>query len=174
MKACAAKAAVVRVAALVGCAAAGVGMALATPALATPSPYPNLDGYQRESNLEPFRVIDQRGVWLTTPMGLRCGIDDDGSYGCSGTLPGAPPGDNEVAWFVGDPFPRQYHTDQPRFDSGVTQNLLIGLSYVQFRGSTCAVTKESGIYCSHENDPNSQLMVTNEMTFRGGDATPSS
>lgn len=158
----------------VGTALVAIGMSVPAPAAAASSPYPDIAGYQHETNLETFKVTDERGVWLTTPVGLRCGIDEDGSYGCSGNLPGAPPGDNEVAWFVGDPFPRLYQTDQPRFDSGVTQTLLNGLHDVRFRDSTCAVNKESEIYCIHGNDPNSQLMVTNNMVFRGSEATPSS
>jgi hypothetical protein len=35
------------------------------------------------------------------------------------------------------------------------------------------VNRESAVYCIHGDDPNSQLMVTTAMTWRGSDATPS-
>jgi hypothetical protein len=148
----------------------------AAPASAVPaqSPYPDTAQYQRIVDLERFKVTDQGGIWFTTPEGRYCGIGDDGSYGCSGDLPGVPPGENEVGWFPGDPFPRLYHTDEPRFASGTRQMLLVGQTYVEYRGSRCAVTMESGIYCIHGDEPNSQIMVTSYTTWRGSDAIPSS
>jgi hypothetical protein len=156
-------------------AGAAIGLGAAAPASAVPAkpPYPDTAQYQRVVGLEKFKVIDHDGLWFTTPEGLYCGIGDDGSYGCSGNLPGAPPGENEVGWFPGDPFPRLYHTDKPRFASGTRQMVLVGQTYVEYRGSRCAVTKESGVYCIH-GEPNSQIMVTSYMTWRGSDAIPSS
>jgi hypothetical protein len=157
-------------------AVATIGIGVAAPAHAAPAagPYPDITQYERVVNLEKFKVTDEDGIWLTTPVGLYCGIGGDGSYGCTGNLPGAPPGENEVGWFPGDPSPRLYHTDEPRFASGTRQTILNGLTYVEYRGSRCAVTRESGIYCIHGDDPSSQIMVTTGMTWRGSDATPSS
>ena len=153
-----------------------VATALASPAHAAPvqSPYPDSSGYRSVSSTWIYRVVDEDGVWFTSPVGLRCGIADDGSYGCSGNLPGAPAGDNEVAWFVGDPFPRLYHTDDARFSSPAGQTILREQTYLEYRGSRCATTRDSAIYCIHGDDPNSQLMVTTSMTWRGADAVPSS
>lgn len=158
------------------CAGAVIGVGAAAPAAAVPAqgPYPDTAGYQRVTNLQIFQVTDRDGIWFTTPVGLYCGIEEDGSYGCSGDLPGAPPGENEVAWFLSDPFPRLYHTDEPRFNSGARQTILIGQTYLEYRGSRCAVNRESAVYCIRGDDPNSQLMVTTGMTWRGSDATPSS
>jgi hypothetical protein len=152
-----------------------IGVGVATPAAGIPArgPYPDTAKYQPVSNIFTYIVTDRDGLWFTTPEGLYCGIEDDGSYGCSGDLPGAPPGENEVAWFVGDPSPRLYHTDEPRFHSGTRQTILVGATYLDYRGSRCAVNRESAVYCIHGDDPNSQLMVTTGMTWRGSDATPS-
>jgi hypothetical protein len=155
-------------------AAIGVGAAAPASAVPTQSPYPDLTPYERVVDLEKFKVIDREGIWFTTPVGQHCGIGEDGSYGCSGDLPGAPPGENEVGWFPGEPFPRLYHADKPRFASGAGQSIIHGRTYLEYRGSRCGVTMESGIYCVHGDDPNSQIMVTTGMTWRGRDAAPSS
>jgi hypothetical protein len=152
-----------------------IGVSVAAPAAGIPStgPYPDIAKYQPVSNIFNYIVTDRDGIWFTTPEGVYCAIEDDGSYGCSGDLPGAPPGENEVAWFVGDSFPRLYHTDEPRFNSGTRQTILIGETYLDYRGSRCAVNRESAVYCIRGGDPNSQLMVTTAMTWRGSDATSS-
>lgn len=157
-------------------AGAVIGMGVAAPASAVPaqSPYPDITQYQRVTDLEKFKVVDRDGIWFTTLVGLYCGLGEDGSYGCSGDLPGAPAGANEVGWFPGEPFPRLYHADKPRFASGTRQMILVAQTYVEYRGSRCAVTHDSGIYCMHGDDRNSQIMVTTGMTWRGSDATPSS
>lgn len=157
-------------------AGAAIGVGAAAPAAAVPAqgPYPDTSQYQRVIDLEKFKVTDRDGIWFTTPEGLYCGIEEDGSYGCSGDLPGAPRVENEVAWFLGDPFPRLYQTDEPRFNSGARQTILVGQTYLEYRGSRCAVNRESAIYCIHGDDLNSQLIVTTGMTRRGSDATPSS
>jgi hypothetical protein len=154
--------------------AVGVGAAAPAAAVPTERPYPDITQFKRVIDLEKFKVIDKEGIWFSTPVGQHCGIADDGSYGCSGDLPGAPPGENEVAWFPGDPSPRLYHTDEPRFDSGTGQSIINMRTYVEFRGSRCGVTENSAIYCMHGDDPNSQIMVTTGMTLRGPDAAPSS
>lgn len=145
-----------------------------TPAAADARVYPDTAGYESVSSREIYRVVDEDGVWFTTPLGLRCGIEDDGSYGCSGQLPGVPPGDNEVAWFVGDPSPRLYSTEQQRFSSDAGQTILLGRSYIEYRGSRCSVTRESAIYCIHGDDPSSQILVTSATVFRGAEGLPSS
>jgi hypothetical protein len=154
--------------------AVGVGAAAPASAVPTQNPYPDITQFERVVDLEKFKVTDKEGIWFSTPVGQYCGIGDDGGYGCSGVLPGAPPGVNEVAWFPGDPFPRLYHTDEPRFASGAGQSIINHRTFVEFRGSRCGVTENSAIYCMHGDDPNSQIMVTTGMTWRGPDAAPSS
>ncbi|WP_079922253.1 hypothetical protein [Mycobacterium sp. AT1] len=151
-------------------------MTFAAPAQAAPdtSLYPDGSQYRAVTSTWIYRVVDEDGVWFTSPVGLRCGIADDGSYGCSGNLPGVTAGENEVAWFVGDPFPRLYQTSEPRFSSPAPQTLLRERTYIEHRGSRCSTTRDSGVYCIHGNDLTSQLMVTTTMTWRGADALPSS
>lgn len=136
----------------------------------TIGPYPDTTQYRVDDDLTKYHVTDKEGLWFTTPLGLYCGINEDGSYGCSGQLPGVSAGLNEVAWFRDDPFPRLYQTDQPRFNSGAGQSILNGQTYIDYRGSRCAVTFESAVYCIHGTDPNSQIMVSSGMTYRGPQA----
>lgn len=143
-----------------GCAAALLVVAAGVFASPVASAYPDTSGYQHDRNLRKFAAVDHDGVWLTTPLGLRCGMDPSGGYGCSGELPGAPPGVNEVAWFPGDPSPRLYPTDTPHFDSGRAQTILFMRQYIEYRGSRCAIDHEAAVYCIHGDDPNSQIMVT--------------
>jgi hypothetical protein len=79
-----------------------------------------------------------------------------------------------VAWFPGDAFPRLYHTDEPRFAAGPYSQLQGGKSIFNYRGSTCGVTADSGVYCINGDNPESQILVTSYMTYRGRDAQPSS
>jgi hypothetical protein len=153
--------------------AGALGAVLAVvPAAADPGVYPDTADYTSVSSREIYRAVDEDGVWLTTPLGLRCSIEDDGSYGCSGQLPGVPPGDNEVAWFLGDPFPRLYSAEQQRFSSEGGQLLVLGRTFLEYRGTRCSVTRESAIYCIHGDDPSSQIMVTSAAVFRGADGLP--
>ncbi|BBY55797.1 hypothetical protein MKOR_30480 [Mycolicibacillus koreensis] len=141
----------------------------AAPSVArpSPSPYPDIAGYDRDARLEKYAVTNKDGVWVTTPLGLRCAIEITGSFGCSGALHGVQSGVNEVAWFIGDPLPRLYRTDMPRFDSGLSQTILSAGRYIEYRGSRCAVTHDSAIYCIHTADPNSQIMVSAGALVRG-------
>ncbi|MDA4109122.1 hypothetical protein [Mycolicibacterium holsaticum] len=150
---------------------AGLCAAAISSASPTAGAYPEIDGYQPASDIQNYKVVGKTGVWFTSPLGVRCAIEDDGSYGCSGDLPGAPPGSNEVAWFVGDPFPRIYHAEAPRFSAPSAHMLLTRLTAISYRGSTCAVTAESTVYCIHGDNPDSQLMVTTTAPLRGRDAT---
>jgi hypothetical protein len=146
----------------------------AYPATATVSHYPDLTTYKTIERLERFRVIGEDGAWFVTPLGLECAILEDATYGCSGTLAGAPNGENEIGWFHGDSLPRLYHTDDPKFDSGARQGLLPPTSFFTYRGSRCASTLEGAVYCINGENADSQLMVSGDMTFRGSQALPAS
>jgi hypothetical protein len=145
------------------------------PAAAQPSPYPDISDYKSAVAPKRFSVIDEYGVWFTTPIGgMNCAIAEDGSYGCSGALRGAPAGDNEIAWYLGDPTPRLYHTDNPKFDSGTAQSIVMPRTVVAYRGSRCAVTVDGSLYCINGNNADSQMMITGDMTYRGSQALPAS
>lgn len=151
-----------------------VGLSSITPAAATDQAgYPDIDGFHPVSSTFIYQVTNRTGVWFTTPLGIRCAIEEDGSFGCSGDLPGTPPGIDEVAWFTGDPFPRLYHAVSPRFSSGELQTIVPESSFIGYRGSRCAVTRASAVYCISGHDPDSQIMVTSASTLRGRAALPS-
>lgn len=141
---------------------------------APPSEYAHIPPYKHipSSWMEMYRVVDRTGMWFTGANGIDCGIGDDSSFGCSGTIPGAPHGENEIAWFPGDALPRLYHTDKPRFASGKRQQVLTQFQILTYRGSTCAISQEARVYCFHEGVPNSQFMVGNLMAYRGSQALP--
>ncbi|SPX87976.1 Uncharacterised protein [Mycobacteroides abscessus] len=145
-----------------------VGLIQVTPiAAADTSVYPDTSSYRSVPSREIYRVVDEDGVWFTSALGLPCSIKDDGSFGCSGKMAGVRAGENEAAWFSGDASPRLYATAHPQFDSGAGQTLLLGLTYIEYRGSRCSATRESSIYCIHADDPNSQLLVTSTNVLRG-------
>ncbi|EHB58509.1 hypothetical protein MycrhDRAFT_0945 [Mycolicibacterium rhodesiae JS60] len=154
--------------------AMGMMMSLTSHASADPTQYryPDTSGYQPVLSVWIYKATDESGVWMTTPLGIRCAIEDDGSYGCSGPLAGVPAGENEVAWFAGDPYPRLYRTDTPRFSANQGQAIVSESTFIDYHGSRCAVTYESAVYCKHNNDPNSQMMVTSATVLRGADASP--
>ena len=157
---------------LLSCTATCIGVG--APSSSAQSVYPDISQFQSAGSLTKFRAIDRDGLWLKTGVGLTCAIGDDGSYGCSGQLPGTQPGDNEVGWFPGDPFPGLYSTEEPRFDSGASQTIMPGRTVLRYHGSTCAVTYDQAFYCINGADLDSQILVTAEMTFRGRDAVPAS
>lgn len=145
---------------------------LDVPAAASPVAYPDITNYDDAGRLQKFLVADRDGVWFATPTGMLCGIGDDGSYGCSGPIPGTKHDWNEIGWLPGDHTPRAYHTDEPRFDSGVRQHILTAGSRLSYRGSTCAVTDEGRVYCIHGDDADSQmLLITNKGAYVGGRAS---
>ncbi|MDR3655971.1 MAG: hypothetical protein P4L48_09940 [Mycobacterium sp.] len=156
--------------ALIAALSMAIGLNATASAAPTSSPYPDTAHYRPDEDLVKYQAIDQDGLWFTTPLGLYCGISEDGSYGCSGKLPGVPADTNEIAWFTGDPFPRLYHTDQPRFNSDAGQTILNGQTYIDYRGVRCAITFESALYCIHGSDPDSQFMVSSGATYRGPQA----
>lgn len=121
------------------------------------SPYPDTKGYA-QVDIEAYRVgQDRDNVWFKTPFGLNCGIWADGSFGCTGAIPGAPAGTNQVGWFPGDYAAHFDETEQPRFTNpnGLPQPVLPRRSYIvssnlnsgSSETSTCAVTDNGSVYC---------------------------
>jgi len=155
---------------LIACSA--VTTLIAVPAAAAPSPYPDIANYEGVGGLQKFTVVDRDGLWFASPIGQRCGIGDDGSYGCSGPIPGMQQGENEIAWLPGDPGPRVYHADKPRFDSGTRQQIITVKHRMTYRGSTCAVTVVGTVYCIHGENADSQLMLTAKAAYVGSQASP--
>jgi hypothetical protein len=153
------------------CAAA---LPAAGPAVADPpksDPYPDISRYVKLDS-EGFALDGQPGVWFSTPTGLNCGITDGpgyGSFGCTGPIPGAPAGTNQIAWFSGDGDPRFDITGHPVFSAGVPQRVLPPGSYIDYQYSRCAVTPDNGVYCDGGKYPyaTGRFLVTPTASWLG-------
>ncbi|AMT69367.1 hypothetical protein [Mycobacteroides immunogenum] len=140
--------------------ALAVGGLLGVPvsAVAEPakSPYPDIGRYTK-IDFEGYRLpSSDDDFWFSTPTGLNCGIWADGSFGCTGSIPGAPSGTNQIGWFTGDSQPHFDQTQQPRFinPGGLPQRVIPRNNYIavtQATGygdtTTCAITDSGGVYC---------------------------
>lgn len=149
--------------------AISVGAAL--PAAADPpkNPYPDTSKYAK-LDFESFRIADKPGLWFSTPSGLECGIWEDGSFGCTGAIPGAPGGANQVGWFSGDSAAHFDNTGQPRFSSGQAQRVIPANNYIELGSARCATTPESNVYCvrgSSYAGNSDQFMVSSSKTWLG-------
>jgi hypothetical protein len=85
---------------LVTAAAVGTGLLGAAGATAEPAPAPVLPNVSGFLPLNPSDYTVNGGKWLAFagPAGVVCTIDVlAGNYGCSGPLPGAPDGVNQVS-----------------------------------------------------------------------------
>ncbi|ODR07811.1 hypothetical protein BHQ15_10255 [Mycolicibacillus koreensis] len=143
---------------------AGAGLAAGMAAVgwlpaaqADPPPYPDISRYAK-LDFEGFKLDNQPGIWFSSPTGLPCGIWDNGSFGCTGPIPGSPAGTNQVGWFPGDGLPHFDQTDQPRFAAGGPQRVLPANNYLEYHGVRCATTPDNGVYCTR-NAPVSFLVT---------------
>jgi len=126
-------------------------LVLGTPATAhadppTPDPYPDLT-YFEQLDASAFVVPNNDGVWFISPTGQNCGIWGWGSFGCAGNIPGAPPGTTHIGWIDGD---RAVHYDWSvgvRFPGTRAQQPLPPHSFIEWQGTTCAVTRDNRTYC---------------------------
>lgn len=130
-----------------------LGMSVVANAEPPKSPYPDLGRYAKV-DFESYRLSpDDDDYWFSTSAGLNCGIWADGSFGCTGAIPGAPAGANQIGWFQGDWQPHFDETQQPRFvnPQGRAQQVIPRQSYIVVNQSaasvTCAVTDADGVYC---------------------------
>lgn len=101
-----------------------------------------------------YFLADQPGVWFLSPTGLNCGIWAWGSFGCTGDIPGLPPGENHIAWYNGNRAVHHGWTAAIQFPPGRAERQLPPRSFVTYAtpGSgetTCAVTPEGDTYCAH-------------------------
>jgi hypothetical protein len=140
---------------------------ISVPAAAAPSPYPDAADYESVGGLKRFNVVNEYGVYFATPVGKRCAILDDGSYGCSGDIPGAQHGENEIGWSPGDSIAHLYRTDNPKFQKRPQQSIIVPKSFITYRGSTCSIDEEGSVYCINGDNADSQLLVTAFKTLGG-------
>ena len=148
--------------------AIGLALGAAIPGYADPpadvpaSPFPELSRitmWYTQLNADEFFIPDQRPmpgdttgqpyVWFLSPSGLNCGIWFWGGFGCAGAIPGAPPGDNHIAWFNGNRAVHHGWTAAMQFPAGQAQRTLPPRSYVTYNSATCAVTPDGNTYCEH-------------------------
>ena len=136
-----------------------IGFMLATapaahtdPFYAAPtSPYPDdeliVTSYDR---LDPgeFVVDGSPGIWFLSPTGLNCGIWYQGSFGCAGDIPGAPPGTTHIGWFNGNLVVRDDGGVAFQFPAGQAQQTLPPRSYVTYNGTTCVAMADTSTYCN--------------------------
>ncbi len=155
-------------AAVGACAAlSGAVLAGAAPVVAdTPKkPYPDITRYAK-LDFEGFQIDGKPGVWFSSPTGLNCGIWDDGSFGCTGPIPGAPAGTNQIGSFTGENISHFDNTAQPRFVAGGPQRVLPANSYISYKNVQCATTPANGIYCKGPYYQN-QFLVTPDGSWLG-------
>jgi hypothetical protein len=122
------------------------------PVDAPTSPFPEMSHITAwYTRLEPdeFFISDHSDVWFLSPSGLNCGIWFWGSFGCTGDIPGAPPGDNHIAWFNGNRAVHHGWTAAIQFPAGQAQRTLPPRSYVTYNSTTCATTPDGNTYCEH-------------------------
>lgn len=124
----------------------------------------NIAQFKPVSSLRWYVIAGSSGVWFRSPLGVDCGIGDDGSFGCAGPLPGVPAGINEISWFPGDYAPRLRESAKPRFYSGHPGMILTGETYIAYQGSICAVTIDGGVYCARGDRENIHFLITSSST----------
>ncbi|BBX20966.1 hypothetical protein MTER_03770 [Mycolicibacter terrae] len=134
------------------------------------SPFPEIEhitAWYDHLAAEDFVIAGRPGIWFLSPDGLNCGIWVWGSFGCRGDIPGAPAGDNHIAWFNGNRSVHHGWTAAMQFPAGQAVRVLPPRSYVTFESTTCAVTPSGNTYCEHGAN---KFMVTPQGTwFKGWD-----
>jgi len=116
------------------------------------SPYPNgslIRQVYQPIDADQFIVDGQPGIWFLTPTGVTCAIWYRGSVGCTGDIPGAPPGATHIAWKNGDKYVHYDWTAAIWFPGGHAIQTLQPRSYVESEGTTCAVMADTSTYCRH-------------------------
>ncbi len=109
-------------------------------------PYPSIRFFD-PADPALFEIPDVGGVWFLAPTGQTCGIFLLGAFGCIGDIPGAPPGVNHIGWFDGDKHVHYDWTVGVRFPAAQALVPLAPLHFLEYRGTTCAVTTDSRTYC---------------------------
>ncbi|BBZ66287.1 hypothetical protein MINS_17160 [Mycolicibacterium insubricum] len=110
----------------------------------SPNPFPDIRYYEKA---DPDRFVQPGGVWFVAPTGQDCGIWGLGSFGCAGTIPGAPSGTEHIGWIDGDRAVHYDWTMAVRFPGTQAQLPLEPRSKISHQGTTCAVTPDGRTYC---------------------------
>ena len=121
------------------------------PKDATPDPFPSsasIAAWYTPMPVEEFFAATP-GVWFNSPSGLTCGIWALGNFGCTGDIPGAPPGDRHIAWFNGNRSVHHGWTAAIQFPPGNATRTLPPRHYVTYNSTTCATTPDNNTFCAH-------------------------
>lgn len=144
--------AVVAAVTIVATIVAGPATAVADPDPApAPPPLPNVNTY---TPISPVAYTVNNGHWyaFAGPPGVTCILNrDNGDYGCSGPLPGAPEGANLVsAGPVGAP--TFASTPTPLFASVSPAKALAPNTRLSFREVSCGVDGAGVVACVNSRD----------------------
>jgi hypothetical protein len=128
---------------------------VASPAWADPDPAPSpLPAVNAYPPISPVDYSTMSGNWyaFAGPVGVVCVIDkNNGGYGCSGALPGAPDGANLVsAGPVGSP--AFASTGQPVFGAAGPVKPLPPNTRLSFRNISCGVDGSGTVACVNSRD----------------------
>jgi hypothetical protein len=119
-----------------------------------PGPYPSRDLIVRTYNRvnpEDYFIPGDYGVFFLSPTGLNCGIWLKGAFGCTGDLPGTPPGVNRIGWFNGDTSVHYDWTAAIQFPNIQAAEVLPPRSYVEWNDTRCVTIADSSTYCARGN-----------------------
>jgi hypothetical protein len=135
--------------------AAVVAVTVASPASADPDPAPlPLPDVNAYPPISPVDYSTMSGNWyaFAGPVGVICIIDkNNGGYGCSGALPGAPGGANLVsAGPVGSP--TFANSGQPVFGAAGPVKPLPPNTRLSFRSISCGVDDSGTLACVNSRD----------------------
>ena len=122
----------------------GAAVAGADPG-AAPEIYPELRYFTK---IDPvaYEQPDGQGYWFVTPQGLNCGIWFRGSFGCSGSIPGADTGVDKIGWVTGDARVHYDWTLATRFPQGQGAATIPPLSYIEAEGTRAGTTVDGSTY----------------------------
>lgn len=142
--------------------------AYADPSDTPPTPYPTADliltNYHRVAP-EDYFIPGNYGVYFLSPTGLNCGIWLWGSFGCTGDLPGAPPGVNRIGWFNGEQRVHYDWTVAIQFPNTQAFNVLPPQSYIVWNETMCATMTDSSTYCKRGGN---RFFITPRGTYLNG------
>lgn len=138
------------------------------PGDAPTDPFPEMaqiTAWYKPLPADDFVTPNYPGIWFNSPSGQTCGIWDRGNFGCTGDIPGAPPGDDHIAWLNGNRAVHHGWTAAIQFPAGHADRMLPARSYVTRDSTTCAITPDGNTFCGHGEF---KFLITPEGTWFKG------
>ncbi len=126
------------------------GLAAAEPA-PPPPPRPNVNALPPVSPVA-YSIMDDRFYAFSTPDGLTCALDrNNGSYGCSGPIPGGPEGANMISAAAQGP-PGFFASGSPVFGVVGPVQPLPANTRMSFRNVSCSTDGVATTTCINSLD----------------------